>query len=75
MTRTELEKYLGKKVIVTLNNRDAFIGILSKTNNKEFSNIAIPKNRYCLTDEKIKGLLQSSTFSAGKVKKINLWER
>ncbi len=54
MTRTELEKYLGKNVKITLFDGDVIIGQLHKTGEGNFKNnpnLYIPRNRYfCILD-------------------------
>lgn len=52
MTRTKLEKYLGKRVEVTLLNGDIIKGILHKTGEESFKNnpnLYIPHNYYFCT--------------------------
>lgn len=49
MTRTELEKHLGRNVILTLFDGDVITGILHKTGEdclKNNPNLYIPKNYY-----------------------------
>lgn len=54
MTRAQLEKYLNKKVRVTLFDNTKLEGRLKKTGTEEFihdPNLYIPKRYYFLTDE------------------------
>lgn len=53
MTRVQLEKYLNKKVRVTLFDNTKLEGHLKKTGTEEFiydPNLYIPKKYYFLTD-------------------------
>lgn len=54
MTRSQLEKNLGRNVKIRLFDGDVIEGCLRKTGEKEFENdpnLYIPKNLYFLTDE------------------------
>lgn len=49
MKRSELEKYLGKTVTITLFDNDVITGVLHKTGEEQFKydpNLYIPKNCY-----------------------------
>lgn len=66
MKRSELEKYLGKTVEITLFDNDVITGVLHKTGEEKFKydpNLYIPKNCYFL-------LPQSCLFKCSHVKKL-----
>lgn len=66
MKRSELEKYLGKKVTITLFDNDIITGVLHKTGEEKFKydpNLYIPRNCYFL-------LPQSVIFKCSHVKKL-----
>lgn len=64
--KSELEKYLGMKVTITLFGNDIITGVLHKTGEEKFkyeSNLYIPKNCYFL-------LPQSCLFKCSHVKQL-----
>lgn len=66
MKRSELEKYLGKTVTITLFDNDVITGVLHKTGEEQFKydkSLNIPKNCYFL-------LPQSVIFKCSHVKKL-----
>lgn len=66
MKRSELEKYLGKKVTITLFDNDIITGVLHKTGEEKFKydpNLYLPRNCYFL-------LPQSVIFKCSHVKKL-----
>lgn len=66
MKRSELEKYLGKTVTITLFDNDVITGVLHKTGEEQFKydqNLYIPKNCYFV-------LPQSCLFKCSHVKKL-----
>lgn len=66
MKRSELEKYLGKKVIITLFDNEIITGVLHKTGEEQFKydpNLYIPKKCYFL-------LPQTVIFKCSHVKKL-----
>ncbi len=67
MKRSELEKYLGKTVTITLFDNEVITGKLHKTGEKMFKNdpnLYIPKNLYFLINP------QSCLFRCSHVKKL-----
>ncbi len=69
MKREELEKYLGRKVCITLFDKSVCEGELHKTGEEQFkhdSNLYIPSNRYfCINP-------QSCVFRSSHVVKLKL---
>lgn len=66
MKRSDLEKYLGKVVTITLFDNEVITGELHKTGEEKFKfdpNLYIPKNCYFL-------LPQSCLFKCSHVKKL-----
>lgn len=66
MKRSELEKYLGKSVTITLFDNEVITGELHKTGEEKFKfnpDLYIPKNCYFL-------LPQSCLFRCSHVKKL-----
>lgn len=66
MKRSELEKYLGKKVTIKLFNNEIITGVLHKTGEEQFKhepNLYIPENCYFL-------LPQSVIFKCSHVRKL-----
>lgn len=73
MKREQLEKYLGKKVKVTIFDGDEIEGYLRKTGDYDFKNNAnlfIPKNYYFLVDDSLNCI--SYLFRLSYVKKIQI---
>lgn len=75
MKRSELEKYLGKTVKVTLFNGDAYTGELHKTGGEQFrnySNLYLSYEYYFLinTDLPLTICCQSCMFKSSHVIKI-----
>lgn len=68
MKREELEKYLGKRVQITLFNGEVYMGELHKTEEEQFkngSNLCLPRKRYfCINP-------QSCLFRSSHVIKVN----
>lgn len=67
MKRSDLEKYLGKKVTITLFDNDVITGELHKTGEEQFKNDAnlyLLQKRYFLTSP------QSCLFRSSHVKKL-----
>lgn len=66
MKRSELEKYLGKTVTITLFDNDVITGVLYKTGEEQFKNdpnLYIPKKCYFLFP-------RSVIFKCSHVKKL-----
>lgn len=73
MTRAQLEKYLNKKVRVTLFDNTKLEGHLKKTGTKEFIhdyNLYIPKKYYFLTDGM--NVVDGQLFRVSHVKKLEV---
>ncbi len=73
MTRVQLEKYLNKKVRVTLFNNIKLKGYLKKTGTEEFiydPNLYIPKKRYCLLNGT--SVAGNQIFRVSHVKKLEV---
>lgn len=69
--RSELEKYLGKKVEITLFDDEIYKGILHKTGEEMFKNnynLYLPKKLYFLIDEH--GVCKKILFRCSHVKKL-----
>ena len=74
MTRAELEKYLGKRVEVTLFDGDVIKGVLHKTGEERFKNdlnLYLPKNYYVCTNNTN---YCSCLFRVSHIKKLKAWE-
>lgn len=72
MKRNELEKYLGKKVMIKLYDGEILFGELHKTGEELFKhepNLYIPKDRYFLTP-KCQYLFKSSHVVKVKEKEL-----
>ena len=67
MKRAELEKYLGKKVKVTMLDNDVLIGILRKT--EEYRELL--KSGYYLADDG-ENIVNRLTFRSSHVKKLSI---
>ena len=70
MTRSELEKFLGKKVNVVIFDNDSATGILYKTRDEYFkydANLYFPTNYYFVVDENGEN---SFLFRCSHIKKI-----
>ena len=71
MKRSELEKYLGKKVKVTIFDSSIADGILHKTGEDIFKNdpnLYLPQNYYFVTNEQRECI--SFLFKSSHVKKL-----
>jgi hypothetical protein len=66
MKRTELEKYLGKKVKITLFDDDIIIGTLRK--GEEYRELLKPKHYYLEGD--YKNIVRHITFRCSHVKRL-----
>lgn len=67
MKREELEKYIGKRVLITLFDKEIIEGELHKTREEQFRNdpsIYLPDNRYFLINP------QSCLFRCSHIIKI-----
>lgn len=72
MTRSELERYLGKCVTITLLDDTVIEGDLHKTGEKAFENdpnLSIPVNFYFCTDVNNK-VIKKTVFRVSHIKKI-----
>ena len=77
MTRTELERYLGKCVTITLLDDTVIEGDLHKTGEKAFENdpnLSIPVNLYFCTDVNNK-VIKNTAFRVSHIKKISCNEK
>lgn len=75
MKKIELEKYLGKKVKITLFDNEIVMGELHKTREEQFKNDAnlyLPLNRYFVVKgQGLNGFARTSCiFRSSHVKKI-----
>lgn len=72
MKRSELEKYLGKRVKITIFDGSVLQGELHKTGEEKFKynpNLYIPQNRY-FTINREDGSYNSFLFRCSHVKKL-----
>ncbi len=78
MTRSELEKYLGKNVKITLFDGDVVIGKLHKTGEEIFKNnlnLYLPQNRYfCVFDTGGISCVISCLFRVSHIKNLKEFE-
>lgn len=77
MKRSELEKYLGKRVRITLDNGRVEEGYLYKTRDEKFKsnpNLYFPDKRYFTTDTETSLDSNSWIFRCSHVKKLVLME-
>lgn len=77
MKRSELEKYLGKHVRITLDNGRVEEGYLYKTRDEKFKsnpNLYFPDKRYFTTDTETSLDSNSWIFRCSHVKKLVLME-
>lgn len=77
MTRTELERYLGKCVTITLLDNTVIEGTLHKTGEKAFENnpnLSIPVNFYFCTDVNNK-VVKNTAFRVSHIQRISCNEK
>lgn len=77
MTRTELERYLGKCVTITLLDNTVIEGTLHKTGEKAFENnpnLSIPVNFYFCTDVNNK-VVKNTAFRVSHIQRISCCEK
>lgn len=77
MTRTELERYLGKCVTITLLDNTVIEGTLHKTGEKAFENnpnLSIPVNFYFCTDVNNK-VVKNTAFRVSHIQRISCYEK
>lgn len=77
MTRTELERYLGKCVTITLLDNTVIEGTLHKTGEKAFENnpnLSIPVNFYFCTDVNNK-VVKNTAFRVSHIRRISCCEK
>lgn len=71
MKRSDLEKYLGKKVEIQIFDSEIFKGILHKTGEEMFKNdpgLYLPLNYYFITNKH--GVSKSFLFRSSHVKRL-----
>lgn len=74
MKRSELEKHLGKKVVVTLFDGEIISGYLRKTGDEMFRenpDLYLRVNRYFMTDEPTSKRCISCLFRSSHVKTLH----
>ena len=77
MKRSELEKYLGQHVRITLFNDSIAEGYLYKTGDEKFKdnpNLYLKQKRYFTTETKSSKECNSSVFRCSHVKKLVLMD-
>ncbi len=77
MTRNELERYLGKRVTITLLDNTVIEGTLHKTGEKAFENnpnLSIPVNFYFCTDINNK-VVKNTAFRVSHIHRISCCEK
>ncbi len=77
MKRSELEKYIGKHVRITLDNNRVEEGYLYKTRDEKFKNnpnLYFPDKRYFTTETKSSRNSNSWIFRCSHVKKLVLMD-
>ncbi len=77
MTRTELEKYLGKNVKITLFDGDIIKGVLHKTGEEKFKdepNLYIPRNYYFCTARGLQKPIACLLFRVSHIKSLKEFE-
>lgn len=77
MTRNELERYLDKRVTITLLDNTVIEGTLHKTGEKAFENnpnLSIPLNFYFCTDINNK-VVKNTAFRVSHIQRISCCEK
>lgn len=73
MKRSELEKHLGEKVVITLYDGEIIFGYLRKTGDEMFKDnpgLYLPVNRYFMSDGPESKRCLSFLFCSSHVKKL-----